>query len=81
MANTNTSQSQSVDVIVETQLNEVNSRRRILYSNDPAPVAPAPIRETGAVTVHEVDGTRGQGPLHVVRVTLQPMEVQILGNP
>jgi hypothetical protein len=29
------------------------------------------------VTVQEVDGTIGTGPLHVVRVTLQPMEVQI----
>src|SRR5215813_5839451 len=80
VANTDTNQAQSVDVIVEIQLNEVNSVRRVLYSNDSAPVAPGPVRETGAVTVHEVDGTTSHGPLHVVRVTLQPMEVQILGS-
>ena len=81
VANTNTSQRQSVDAIVEIQLNEENSGHRVLYSNDSAPVAPGPVRRTGAVTVHEVDGTGGNGPLHVVRVTLQPMEVQILGSP
>jgi len=80
VANTNTSQPQSLDVIVEIQLNEVNSGHRILYSNDSASVAPSPTRPTAAVTVHEVNGTTGNGPLHVVHVTLQPMEVQILGN-
>jgi len=78
VANTSTTQSQSVDVIVEIQLNEVNSVHRILYSNQPAPVNPSPVRKTGTVTVQEVNGTSGKGPLHVVGVTLQPMEVQIL---
>ena len=30
------------------------------------------------VTVAEVDGTTGSGPLNTTRVTLLPMEVQIL---
>jgi hypothetical protein len=37
------------------------------------------VRQTGNVIVHEVDGATGNGPLHVLRATLQPMEVQILG--
>jgi hypothetical protein len=32
----------------------------------------------GTVTVHEVDGTTTSGPANVVKVTLQPMEAQIL---
>jgi len=39
VANTSTGQSQSVDVIVEVQLNDLNSVYRVLYSNEPAPVA------------------------------------------
>jgi hypothetical protein len=30
------------------------------------------------VTVAEVDGSTGNGPLNAIRVTLQPMELQIL---
>jgi len=80
VANPSIDQSQSVDVIVEIELNAVGSARRILYSNDPAPVAPGPVRQTGAVTVLETDGSTGSGPLRVVRVALKPMEVQILGS-
>ena len=80
VANTNTNEVLSVDVIVEIQLNAMNSVRRILYSNHSALVAPGLVRETGPVTVHEVDGTTGHGPLHVIRVTLQPVEVQVLGT-
>jgi len=80
VANPNTVQSQSVDVIVEGELNAVGSVRRILYSNDAAPAAPSPVRQTGAVTVHETDGSTGSGPMRVVRVTLKPMEVQVFGS-
>ena len=81
-ANTNTDkdQGQSVDVIVDAVLNEAGARYEVLYSNKAVSAAPGPVRLTGPVTVHEVDGSTGQGPLHVLRVTLQPMEVQILGR-
>jgi hypothetical protein len=44
-------------------------------------VPPATVveRADGTVGVHEVDGSVGTGPLHTIRVTLAPMEVQILG--
>jgi glycosidase len=81
-ANTNTDpgQGQVVDVIVDANLNDVNTAYQILYSNKPTPTAPQAVRELAHVTVHEVDGSIGNGPVHVVRVTLQPLEVQILGR-
>jgi glycosidase len=81
-ANTNTDpgQSASVDVIVDQTINDVGAAFQILFSNKSAPAAPGPVRPTGAVTVNEADGSTGTGPLHVLRVKLQPMEVQILGR-
>jgi glycosidase len=78
VANTSTSQGQSVDVILDTLLSHENTSYRILYSNKNAPAVPSPVRKTGTVTVHEVDGSIGAGPLHVIHVTLLPLEVQIL---
>ena len=78
VANTNTTQSQSVDVILETTLSAPGDNLRVLYSNKSAPTAPAPVRTLTQVTVAEVDGTTGTGPLNTVRVTLQPMEAQLL---
>lgn len=82
VANTNTDSGtdQAVDVIVDMALNEAGAQFRILYSNKDAPGAPGAVRQTGSVTVHEVDGSLGSGPLRVFRVTLKPMEVQILGR-
>ena len=62
MANTNTTQSQSVDVILETTLSAPGDNLRVLYSNKSAPTAPAPVRTLNQVTVAEVDGTTGTGP-------------------
>jgi glycosidase len=79
-ANTNTGQSQSLDVILASQLSQAGDTYRILYSNKPNPTAPSQVKQTGDVTVHETDGSIGHGPLHVLRVTLEPLEVQILGR-
>jgi hypothetical protein len=82
VANTNTlkGQDQSVNVIVDSVLNELSATYQILYSNKAAPTAPGAVQQRENVTVHEVDGSISNGPLHVVRVTWQPMEVQILGR-
>ncbi len=79
-ANTNTTQSSSFDAIVEIQLSSDLDQFEILYSNQPTPTAPQPVRTASGVNVQEVDGSTGTGPLHVVRVTLRPLEVQILRN-
>jgi len=79
-ANTNPMQSQQLDVIVEILLSSEGDTFDVLYSNQAGPAAPQPVRvvSQGAATVQEVDGSTGTGPLHVVRVNLRPMEVQIL---
>jgi glycosidase len=78
VANTNTTQNQSVDVILERTLSAPGAKLRVLYSNKSAPTAPAPVRTLNQVTITEVDGSTGTGPINTVRVTLQPMEAQIL---
>jgi len=78
VANTNATQNQSVDVIVDFTLNAPNDAFRILYSNQDNPTGPGPVRLLNGVTVQEVDGTTTYGPLYSVRTTLLPMEVQIL---
>jgi glycosidase len=82
VANTNTTQGQQLDVIVEIRLSSDGDQFAVLYSNQTATVAPQPVctAPQGSVTVQEVDGSIGIGPLHVVRVTLAPLEVQILRN-
>ena len=78
MANTNTTQSISVDVILEITLRRApGNTLRVLYSNKSAPTAPAPVRTLNGVAVLEVDGSTGTGPINTVRVSLQPMEAQI----
>jgi len=78
VANTHTIQSESVDVILEKVLSKPGDQLRVLYSNKPNPVAPAPVIKRDLVTVAEINGTTGFGPLNTTRVTLQAMEVQIL---
>lgn len=81
-ANTNGTQSISVDVIIEQQLSQPGDAYRILYSNRAVPVAPSSVvpRAAGTVQVAEVDGSTGFGPLHTIRVTLAPMEAQVIGK-
>jgi glycosidase len=81
-ANTSGTSRTAVDVIVERQLSHAGDAYTVLYSNQTAPTAPNPVveRAAGAVEVQEVDGSFGTGPLHTIRVTLGPMEVQILGR-
>jgi glycosidase len=81
-ANTSLTQTQQFDVILEIMLSSGGDAFDVLYSNQDVPQAPQPVRVApqGTVTVQEVDGSIGVGPLHVIRVTLRPMEVQILRN-
>ena len=81
-ANTSLTQTQQLDVIVEIMLSRDGDAFGVLYSNQAGPQAPQPVRVVpqGTTTVHEVDGSTGTGPLHVIRVTLRPLEAQILRN-
>jgi glycosidase len=80
VANTSTSQNSAVDVIVDAGLNPAGAQFRVLYSNKTAFQAPGAVvqKAAGSVSVAEVDGGTGTGPLNSVRVTVKPLEVQIL---
>lgn len=80
VANMNGAQGVSFNVIVDMQLNEVATQYQVLYSNKPNPTTPTPVQQTGVVTVNEVGGGIGNGPVRTIRVTLQPYEAQILGR-
>ncbi len=80
VANVNTESVWAGEVIVDFTINPPGAAYTILYSNKAQPTGPEPVTEkpAGSVQVTEVDGTITGGPLHVLPVNLQPMEVQIL---
>jgi glycosidase len=81
-ANTDTTNPCPVHVIVDNNLNKPGDQFRVLYSNKPRPRSPDPVRQlaAGSVIVQETDGSTGAGPVTCMRVTLAPLEVQILGH-
>ena len=81
VANTHATQTIAVDVIVDLNLSRAGDRLNILFANNNDPTSPTAVveRPEGTVIVREVDGSVGTGPLHTLRVTLTPMEVQVLG--
>jgi glycosidase len=82
VANTDTQNAHTLDVIVDLTLHGAGDALRVLYSNKAAPAGVGNVVQLagGTVVVAETDGTTGTGPLNCVRVTLQPMEVQIIGK-
>lgn len=80
VANTSTTQTATVHVIQEASLSRPGDQLRVLYSNQSAATPPGPVRTLQQVTVAEVDGSTGNGPLNAIQVTVQPMEFQILGR-
>jgi hypothetical protein len=69
-ANTHQADPAVVDVVVDRQLNPSGRSMSVLLSN---------LTATGAVAGTAPGAARPIGPRAVVRVTLRPMEVQILG--
>jgi glycosidase len=78
VANSNISQTLSVDVILEKTLSSPGQNMRVLYSNKIAFTPPTPVANLVSVSVEELDGTIGTGPLNTTRISLLPMEVQII---
>jgi len=81
-ANTDAANPIAVSAIVDGTLNQPGDQLRVLYSNKQQPQGPAAVAQlaAGTVQVQETDGSTGTGPVICVRVTLGPMEVQILGK-
>ncbi len=80
VANTATGDVWTGEVVVDYSLNPTGAAYSVLFSNQEQPVAPGEVVEkpSGSVQVTEVDGRITNGPVHVVAVSLQSMEIQIL---
>ncbi len=87
VANTDPQAGWSGEVLVDLFLNRVGAAYTVLYTNkafrspaEPASIAPGPVvdKASGRVEIHEVNGSVTNGPARALRVTLQPMEIQIL---
>jgi glycosidase len=81
-ANCSTTDARSFDVIVDGTLNQTGDVYRVRYSNKSPFTNPGAVQNkaAGSVTVQETNGGTGTGPLRTIRVSLEPLEVQILSR-
>jgi len=79
-ANTSLNQDFRGEIIIDAALNAAQSPYEILFSNKRQPRAPgaAITKNAGSVQIREPDGRVTSGPARVVRVDLQPAEIQII---
>jgi glycosidase len=82
VANCSATDARSFDVIVDITLNQPGDQYQVRYSNKAAFQGPGPVQDkaAGSVSVQEADGGSGSGPLRSMRVSLAPLEVQILSR-
>lgn len=85
VANSNTESGFTGEVIVDFSLNPVDSTYEVIFTNNTASngcVAPDPVVEKrlDRIEIREVSGAVTRGPARTLRVTLQKMELQILGR-
>jgi hypothetical protein len=76
-------------VLVDRALNPVGARYEVAFTNKifmpgdgHGGATPGPVLEksAGNVEIHEIDGAVTVGPARALRVSLEPMEFQILGR-
>ncbi|HVB75948.1 MAG TPA: alpha-amylase family glycosyl hydrolase [Ktedonobacteraceae bacterium] len=80
VANT-TMQSETLAVIVDDTINAPGDAFQVLFSNKATFTAPAVVQDSPQnTTVQQIDGTVDTGSARYMTVTLQAMEVQILGK-
>jgi glycosidase len=67
-------------VIVDAVLNATPGSFRVLFSNKSNATPPGLLvtKAKGSVQIHELDGRQTDGPVRVLPITLQPLEIQIL---
>lgn len=82
VANCSPSDARSFDVIVDITINQPGDQYRVRYSNKAVSQGAGPVVEkaAGSVSVQETNGSTGVGPLRSIRVSLAPLEVQILSR-
>jgi glycosidase len=66
-------------VLVDFGINSVGSQFDLLYSNQANAAAPGPVQQLEA-DIFDLSGNKSHGPVRAMKVTLQPMEIQILGQ-
>jgi len=81
VANTSTTTSEELHVVVDRSLTPEGTSMSVVYSNNASATAPSPAQRYATASVTEVDGSHSSGPLNAVTVHLAPMEVQILAPP
>jgi hypothetical protein len=81
VANTDTQNTYTLGIIVDETLNEAGTPYQVHYSNKSTFTSPSPVTASSTETAtYQVDGTVSYGSVRYITVTLQPMEVQILGR-
>ncbi|HET6250886.1 MAG TPA: alpha-amylase family glycosyl hydrolase [Tepidisphaeraceae bacterium] len=81
VANTDTQQRFTGQIIIDQILNAANSAYRILFSNQGgtiASTAPVSAKTKGSVRIQEVDGSITDGPILTLSISLNACEFQIL---
>lgn len=82
--NTHTSESRQIEIIVDFALNPVTptpTSYQVLYSNkNSSDTTTVQEKGGGTVTIHETNGGITNGPIKTLPVSLQPMEIKILGK-
>lgn len=88
-ANTSTEAAWTGEVLIDRALNPVGARYEVAFTNKifmldggHGGATPGPVLEksAGHVEIHEVDGAVTAGPARALRVSLEPMEFQILSR-
>ncbi|MDR3714174.1 MAG: alpha-amylase family glycosyl hydrolase [Puia sp.] len=77
-ANTHTTLTVPVDVLIDSNLSQPGQAMQVLYSNKQNFTTPSAVRTLQQASVLQADGTTGTGPVNVTGVNLLPMEVQVL---
>ncbi|MFP3647876.1 alpha-amylase family glycosyl hydrolase [Paraburkholderia sp. SIMBA_054] len=80
VANTNTQETFSISVIVDSTLSPAGTVLVNQYSNQPGATEFATVTQTGDVHIDEVDGSTSDGPACVISATVRPMEAIILAR-
>jgi glycosidase len=78
VANANTQGGFQGHALVDLFINNDGEQFRVL--NDSSASTPGPVETRSGLEIHEIDGGVTTGPARMVRVSLRPMEVQIMAK-
>jgi len=76
VANTNTQEAFQGEVLIDWCINNDGEQFRVLNDSDAS--VPGPVESRSSLEINEIDGGFTTGPARMIRVSLRPMEVQIL---